>query len=78
MVKSSVLVVDQLVDRYGNAIVVIEVGAVTHKRVRHQELTALGHGSPGHVCRPVYPWQREFWGAGVHTGPWDCPDGGCK
>jgi hypothetical protein len=30
------------------------------------------------VCRPVYPWQREFWGSGVHTGPQDCPDGGCR
>jgi hypothetical protein len=26
----------------------------------------------------VFPWQLEFWGAGVHTGRHDCPDGGCK
>jgi hypothetical protein len=78
MVKSSVLVADQLIDRYGNAIVVIEVGTATHKRVHQRELAKVGLGAPRHVCRPVYPWQREFWGAGVHTGPHDCPDGGCS
>jgi len=63
------------IDRYGNPIVVINVGsaAVPQSRAIH-----LPHGAPGHKCYVVFPWQREFWGAGVHTGPHDCPDGGCR
>ncbi len=65
----------QLIDRHGNAVIVVQqnrpVQVVLGEHV-------LEHGWPGHVCRPVYPWQREFWGRGVHTGRHDCPDGGCK
>lgn len=35
------------------------------------------HGQPGHVCYEVFPWQRGYWSAGAHSGPHDCPDGGC-
>ncbi len=62
-------------DRFGNPIVVIKQNPLAS--VDHQ-LRELPHGQPSHVCCPVFLWQREFWGPGVHMERHDCLDGGCK
>jgi hypothetical protein len=64
-----------LVDSHGNAVIVVQQNKVP-RAAAQRDLQV--HGQPGHVCRPVFPWQREFWGPGVHIGRHDCPDGGCK
>jgi hypothetical protein len=74
-VPQSVSAAAPQIDRYGNPIAVITIGraAVPQSRALHTP-----HGSPGHKCYLVYPWQREFWTAQLHTGKHDCPDGGCE
>jgi hypothetical protein len=66
---------DQLVDSHGNAVIVVQLNR-SPRPAGQQNLQV--HGQRGHVCHVVFPWQREFWGAGVHTGRHDCPDGGCS
>jgi len=40
---------------------------------------ALAHGTPGHKCYVVFPWNSEYWlSNGLHHGAHDCPDGGCR
>jgi hypothetical protein len=77
-------------DRGGNAIVTIQqhrdlvarpavTPAVTHgtSAISHLRGAHVPHGQLGHRCYRVFPWQAEYWSAGVHTCAADCPDGGC-